>query len=107
MTYVVTENCINCKYMDCVSVCPVDCFHVGPNMLVINPDGCIDCTLCVPECTANAIVSDSDLPADQHAFLELNAELSRAWPVISERATPPADAKTWDGRPGKLALLER
>ena len=107
MPFVVTENCIKCKYTDCVEVCPVDCFHEGPNFLVIDPDECIDCTLCEPECPAEAIFSEEELPAGQEKFTALNAELAKQWPVISEMGTPPADAKEWDGKPGKLALLER
>jgi len=107
MTFVVTENCIKCKYMDCVEVCPVDCFHEGPNMLVIDPDECIDCTLCEPECPAEAIFSEEELPADQTNFTALNAELAKHWPVITEKKDAPADAKEWDGRPGKLGFLER
>jgi ferredoxin len=107
MTFVVTENCIKCKYMDCVEVCPVDCFHAGPNFLVIDPDECIDCTLCEPECPAEAIFSEEELPAGQEQFIALNAELAKQWPVISEMGTPPADAKEWDGKPDKLRLLER
>jgi ferredoxin len=107
MTFVVTENCIKCKYMDCVEVCPVDCFHAGPNFLVIDPDECIDCTLCEPECPAEAIFSEDELPAGQEKFTALNAELAKQWPVISEMGTPPADAKEWDGKPDKLRLLER
>jgi ferredoxin len=107
MTFVVTENCIKCKYTDCVSVCPVDCFHEGPNFLVIDPDVCIDCQLCVPECPVEAIVPDVDLPAEHTHFLKLNAELSRLWPVIMQAKEAPADAKEWEGKPGKLALLER
>jgi ferredoxin len=107
MTFVVTENCIKCKYMDCVEVCPVDCFHAGPNFLVIDPDECIDCTLCEPECPAEAIFSEEELPAGQEKFTALNAELAKQWPVISEMGTPPADAKEWDGKPDKLRLLER
>jgi ferredoxin len=107
MTFVVTENCIKCKYMDCVEVCPVDCFHVGPNFLVIDPDECIDCTLCEPECPAEAIYSEEELPPGQEKFTALNAELAKQWPVISEMGTPPADAKEWDGKPDKLRLLER
>lgn len=95
MTFVVTESCIKCKYTDCVDVCPVDCFHEGPNMLVINPDECIDCAVCVPECPANAIYALDDLPEDQTEFIELNARLSRTWPVISSRKEPPADAEEW------------
>lgn len=107
MTFVVTENCIKCKYTDCVEVCPVDCFHEGPNFLVIDPDECIDCTLCEPECPANAIFSEDDLPDDQVHFLDLNAELSREWPVLTQMKTPADDAKDWDGKPNKLELLER
>ena len=76
MPFVVTQNCIKCKYTDCVEVCPVDCFHEGPNMLVIDPDECIDCTLCEPECPIEAIMCDEDVPEDMSEFIELNAELS-------------------------------
>jgi ferredoxin len=107
MTFVVTENCIKCKYTDCVKVCPVECFHEGPNFLVIDPNECIDCALCEPECPAKAIVPDVDLSAQQTAFLPLNAELSRLWPVITAGKTPASDADDWDGKPDKLALLQR
>jgi ferredoxin len=106
MTYVVTENCIKCKYTDCVEVCPVDCFHEGPNLLVIDPDECIDCTLCEPECPANAIFSEDDLPADQEQFLALNAELAKEWPVIATKKDAPQDADDWNGKPDKLKYLE-
>jgi len=107
MTYVVTESCIKCKYTDCVEVCPVDCFHEGPNFLVIDPEECIDCTLCEPECPVQAIYLEDDLPADQEKFLALNAELSQSWPVITEMKDAPADAKEWEGVPEKLQYLER
>ena len=107
MTFVVTENCIKCKYTDCVEVCPVDCFHEGPNFLVIDPEECIDCTLCEPECPAEAIFSEDDLPDEQSEFLQINEELSLVWPVISEQKDPPADAEEWDGKTGKTPLLER
>ncbi len=107
MTYVVLENCIRCKYTDCVEVCPVDCFHEGPNFLVIDPDECIDCALCEPECPVEAIVSDAQVPAGQEEFLALNAQLARHWPVITQRQDPPADADQWRDQPGKRRLLER
>ena len=107
MTFVVVENCIRCKYTDCVEVCPVDCFHEGPNFLAIDPDECIDCALCEPECPAEAILAEDDLAKDQQHFLELNAELCENWPVITERKDPPPDAEEWDGKPNKLPLLER
>ena len=106
MTHVVTESCIKCKYTDCVDVCPVDCFREGPNMLVIDPDECIDCAVCIPECPVNAIYADVDLPQAQLRFTELNAELSRKWPVITEKKPAPADAKQWEGVLEKRKLLE-
>jgi ferredoxin len=96
MTFVVTENCIKCKYTDCVEVCPVDCFHEGPNFLVIDPDECIDCTLCESECPAEAIFSEDDLPKEHRKYLELNAELAKDWPVLTECKEPPEDAEQWD-----------
>ncbi len=107
MTFVVTEDCIKCKYMDCVEVCPVDCFHEGPNFLVIDPDECIDCTLCEPECPVEAIFSEEELPAEQKQFLQINIELARQWPVITQRGEPPADADEWRGVAGKLKYLGR
>ena len=107
MPFVVTDSCIKCKYTDCVEVCPVDCFHEGPNMLVIDPDECIDCTLCEPECPVNAIMSEEDVPADMQNFIELNAELSKEWPVINEMKDAPEDADEWKDKPGKLQYLER
>jgi ferredoxin len=107
MTYVVTENCVKCKYTDCVEVCPVDCFHEGPNFLVIDPEECIDCTLCEPECPAEAIFSEDDLPQGQEKFLELNADLAKDWPVITEKKDAPADADEWLNKPDKFKYLER
>jgi ferredoxin len=107
MTFVVTENCIKCKYTDCVDVCPVDCFYEGPNFLVIHPDECIDCALCVAECPAEAIFEEGDVPADQLDFIPLNAELAEIFPVISEMKAAPADADEWNGKADKKKLLER
>ncbi len=105
MTYVVTENCIQCKYTDCVDVCPVDCFVEGPNFLAINPDECIDCTLCVAECPAEAIFAEDDVPEDQQQFIEINERLAKVWPVISARKEPLEDADAMNGVPSKEELL--
>ena len=107
MTFVVGDNCIKCKYTDCVEVCPVDCFHEGPNFLVIDPDECIDCTLCEPECPAEAIFAEDDVPQDQLEFIALNAQLAKDWPVITEMKDAPEDAEDWNGKKGKLQYLER
>lgn len=107
MTFVVTENCIKCKYTDCVEVCPVDCFHEGPNFLVIDPDECIDCSLCEPECPINAIVAEEDMKPEDEPYLALNAELSAIWPVITVQKDPQPDAKDWEDKPDKLQYLER
>ena len=100
MTYVVTDNCIKCKYMDCVEVCPVDCFYEGENMLVIHPDECIDCGVCEPECPANAIFPDTD--SGLESWLKLNSEYASVWPNISVKREPPTDAKQFDVVPDKL-----
>ena len=102
MTYVVTEDCIKCKHMDCVEVCPVDCFYEGPNFLVIHPDECIDCALCEPECPAQAIFSEDEVPEDMQEFIELNADLAEVWPNITEKKDPPADADDFKGAEGKF-----
>ena len=107
MTYVVLENCIKCKYTDCVEVCPVDCFYEGPNFLVIHPEECIDCGVCEPECPVEAIVTEDEVPAGQEHMTALNAELAEQWPVITERKDPPPDADDWKDKPNKLPLLER
>ena len=106
MTFLVTEPCIKCKYTDCVEVCPVDCFHEGPNMLVIDPEECIDCAMCETECPVNAIVSEDDLPKGQNEFLEINETLSAKWPVITSMKPAPEDAKDWEHEPNKRQYLE-
>lgn len=106
MTFVVVDNCIRCKYMDCVEVCPVDCFREGPNMLVIDPDECIDCNLCVPECPVDAIFEEDDVPEDQKQFIALNAKLAKNWPAITVKKDPPADADDWKDVPNKIQHLE-
>ena len=83
MTYVVNEACIKCKYMDCVEVCPVDCFYEGENMLVIHPDECIDCGVCEPECPAEAIVPDSEPSAEK--WVEINRQYASSWPNITRK----------------------
>jgi ferredoxin len=95
MTYVVTEACIKCKYLDCVEVCPVDCFYEGENMLVINPDECIDCGVCEPECPAEAIIPDSEPEAER--WVEVNRQYAESWPNITRKGDAPADADQWKG----------
>lgn len=103
MTYVVTDNCINCKFTDCVEVCPVDCFYEGENTLVIHPDECIDCGVCEPECPADAIRPDTD--DDAGPWVEMNRKYAEVWPVITEKKDPMPDADDWNGKEGKLDLL--
>ena len=105
MAYVVTETCIQCKYTDCVEICPVDCFHEGPNFLVIDPEACIDCGICEPECPVNAIVDESRLSEDQRHFAELNARFAKRWPLITGKSDPLPEADRWSGVTDKLAHL--
>lgn len=107
MAYVVTDACVKCKYTDCVDVCPVDCFREGPNMLVINPDECIDCTLCVAECPVEAIFAEDDVPENMLDYIALNAELSQTWPPIVEKKDPLPDHEKWAAIHGKLDQIER
>ncbi len=99
MTFVVLDDCIRCKYTDCVEVCPVDCFYEGENMLVIHPDECIDCGVCEPECPIEAIVADTDSRADK--YLELNRKYSETWPNITRKKDPMPEAEELKGKPGK------
>jgi ferredoxin len=105
MTHVVTEACIRCKYTDCVDVCPVDCFREGPNFLAIDPDECIDCAVCIPECPVNAILPEEDVPADQLVYIKLNADLAKNWPSITKRKAALPDADEWKDRKDKLGEL--
>ena len=107
MTHVVTESCIKCKYTDCVDVCPVDCFREGPNMLIIDPDECIDCAVCIPECPVNAIYAEEDTPEDQRTFIAINAELAKVWPTITDAKPAPGDAEKWKDVKDKRDMIER
>lgn len=91
MTYIVTDACVRCKYMDCVEVCPVDCFYEGKNFLVIHPDECIDCGVCEPECPVDAIKPDS-ADTDDGKWLKINTEYAKIWPNITHKGEPPQDA---------------
>ena len=109
MTYIVTESCIMCKHTDCVDVCPqlVDCFVEGPNFLAIDPDGCIDCAVCVPECPENAIYAEDDVPAEQRQFIAINAELAKMWKPITKSKESMLDFEKWAGVANKLQYLKR
>jgi ferredoxin len=105
MAYIVAEPCINCKYTDCVAVCPVDCFYEGENMLVISPDECIDCGACEPECPVNAIFEEDDLPEKWNGYTELNEKLALEWPVITEQKEPMSTADEFKDVEEKRALM--
>lgn len=107
MAFIVTDSCIECKHTDCVEVCPVDCFYEGENFLVINPDECIDCGLCEPECPVDAIFSEDELPADQIKFIEINEELSKKWPNISQKKDALPQAEEYKSQKDKFNLLKR
>ena len=107
MTYVVAEGCILCKHTDCVDVCPVDCFVEGPNFLAIDPDGCIDCAVCVPECPENAIYAEDDVPEDQRQFIAINAELAKIWKPITKSKESMLDFEKWAGVANKQQYLKR
>ena len=106
MTYIVAEPCIKCKYTDCVAVCPVDAFREGVNCLVIDPDTCIDCDLCVPECPVQAISPEDDLPEKWAAYLELNARLAVDWPEISQQKDSLPEADEFKDVEDKRDLLD-
>lgn len=102
MTYLVTDNCIKCKHTDCVTVCPVDCFYEGENFLAINPDECIDCGVCVPECPVGAILQDSELGSEVGKWMDINRKYSLTWPNITLKKDALPDADEWDGVPNKF-----
>ena len=102
MTYVVDEKCIKCKHMDCVDVCPVDCFYEGENMLVIHPDECIDCGVCEPECPVDAIVPDTTYEKDDKSmWLDINKKYAKKWPNIVKKKEPPKDWKKYENEKNK------
>jgi ferredoxin len=107
MAYVVTESCVNCRYTDCVDVCPVDCFKMGPNFLVIDPAECIDCAVCVPECPVNAIYAEEDVPEDQRPYIQINRDLAQTWPVITKSIAALPDADAWAEKLPKTQYLDR
>lgn len=107
MTFVVTDSCIRCKYTDCVEVCPVDCFREGKYFLVIDPDECIDCNLCVPECPVDAIYTEDDIPENQKHFVKLNAKMAKKWPTITAKKEGPPDALKWEGVTNKLDTIPK
>jgi ferredoxin len=105
MTFVVTEQCIRCKFMDCIEPCPVDCFHEGPEFLVINPDECIDCNACTTECPVNAIYQDKDLPGGQEEFIDINRRFSQVWPRAVMASPPLPEREHWREIPLKRQFL--
>jgi ferredoxin len=107
MAYVVTESCVNCRYTDCIDVCPVDCFRLGPNFLVIDPVECIDCAVCVPECPVNAIYAEEDVPDDQRDYIQINRDLAKTWPVITKSIAALPDADAWAEKLPKTQYLDR
>ncbi|MDA1132460.1 MAG: ferredoxin family protein [Proteobacteria bacterium] len=104
MTYVVNENCIKCKYTDCVEVCPVDCFYEGENMLVIHPEECIDCGVCEPECPVDAIVPDTT-GDDVEKWIELNRKYAETWPNITRLKPALAEAEEFKDQKDKMRFF--
>ena len=105
MPHVVVESCVRCKYTDCVSVCPVDCFHEGENFLVIDPEECIDCGACVPECPVEAIFDEDDVPDKWAEYIEINASLAASWPLIDDSKEPLPDAEEMQDVESKRSML--
>jgi len=106
MTYLVTDNCVKCKHTDCVSVCPVDCFYEVDDMLVINPDECIDCGVCEPECPVDAIIPDNAIEGNElEKWLNINTELSKQGTNIVDQIDPLPDHEKWDGIENKYEMF--
>ena len=107
MPFVVTEPCIQCRYTDCVEVCPMDCFVAGPNFLVIDPAGCIDCSVCVPQCPVQAIVNAAEVTPEQAPYVALNAHLAKSegWTPIHQRQAPLPEHAHWAQVADKRHLL--
>ena len=106
MTHIVAEPCIKCRYTECVTVCPVDCFYEGANMLAIRPEDCIDCGACIPMCPVHAIFPEDDLPEKWEAYRELNATFSHVWPKLTRSRGPLFDAEKYKSVTDKRALLD-
>jgi ferredoxin len=106
MTFVVTEQCIKCRFTDCVVPCPVDCFHEGEDFMVIDPEACIDCNVCATECPVNAIYQDKDLPEDQKIFISINRELAKIYRPVTSKSGPAPEAEKWRGVADKRKLLD-
>ena len=106
MTYIVNDNCIKCKITDCVEVCPVDCFYEGDNFIVINPEECIDCGLCEPACPVKAIYAEDELPPDQIPFVEINDNLSRKWPNLTQKKDAMPEAEKYAEIKNKIGMLK-
>lgn len=107
MTHVVTENCIQCRYGDCVRVCPVVCFHEGPNFMVIDPEECVDCGTCVDVCEAKAIFPEDELPEEMGHYKDLNKQLCGLWPTAGKSVNPLPDADKWNGIADKSQYLDK
>ena len=106
MAHIVCEPCVDCKYTDCVAVCPVDCFHEGVNFLAIDPETCIDCGLCTPECPTTAIFAEEDMPEKWSAYVEINAKYACDWPVIDAQKEPLPGADDAAKEDDKKSLLD-
>lgn len=106
MPHIVAEPCVACRHTNCVAVCPVNCFHKGPNFLVIDPEKCIDCRMCVPECPVNAIYEEDELPEQWQEYVELNRRFSAEWPIISGQIEPLPEAASFRDVAEKRHLLE-